>query len=185
MLGLPNFAFVSANRPLEVSAFGHIRLDRDRFAASFDDLADHAIGVGLARSVVDRDSRPGLGESSGDGRADPLRRPGDDRDFPAQLPHDSAPLGLVRLNLLSTVGGNVVMQAEDPRPEVERGARDYPVRRRLGDLLCRLPRQGLRRDRGLGRIVPRVRGAQMTPGRVKSSAIAALCAANIKDSKRQ
>jgi hypothetical protein len=92
MLGFPSFSFVSSNR-LHIGALGDIRLDCDRLLASFDDLADHTLGVGPVRGVVDRNGRSRLGESSGDRRADPFRRSGDDCDFPVELAHDSRSCG--------------------------------------------------------------------------------------------
>ena len=76
---------------LHVRALGDIGLDGDSLAPGFDDIADDPIGVAPVRGVIDCNRSPCCGEGARDGRADPLRGSGNDRDFSGQLAHDRAP----------------------------------------------------------------------------------------------
>ena len=93
MSSRPNAFFVSAKRRLDVGLLGDVGLHGDGLAALAGDLGDDAVGPLLAGGVVDDDGGPLGGQVLGDGGADALGRPGDDRDFAREfLRHGIAPV---------------------------------------------------------------------------------------------
>ncbi len=70
---------------LDILRLGHVRLDRDRFAAVARDRRDDAVGTGLAGGIVDHHSGPLVGEVPGDRGADPLGSARHEGDLASQL----------------------------------------------------------------------------------------------------